>query len=145
MDNLVPKTDKSATYAELLKASHITKHLLKSIDVKNPTLLQKAAIPLILENQNCVLQYSSPAGVKLSYLIPLIHKALEGKKVELDQSEFKYLSVIICATKARCEQVNQVLTHLIESLEGVLESTLALEPTVEAIYDLLGNKNRKDK
>lgn len=79
MEETVLQLEKSTKMSEFLKEHKISKHLRSNINIEFPSVLQANAIPILKEEDSVVLQYTPPAGVKLTYLLPLLTRAIKAK------------------------------------------------------------------
>lgn len=100
--------EKSSSMADFLKEAKVAKGLRKNCQIDYPTVLQKNVIPVLKDKEAgpVIIQYTPPAGIKLTYLLPLLSKSIkEKRKVEksgVAETEVERKVIVIsCASKTR--------------------------------------------
>ena len=79
MDTPTIQLDKSKVMADFLKEQKVSKYLRKNIHIDFPSVLQLNAMPIVKAENNIVIHYTPPAGVKLTYMLPMLTRAVKVK------------------------------------------------------------------
>lgn len=79
MEGPIIQLDKSKPMNEFLKEQKISKYLRKNIRIDFPSVLQLNAMPIIKNESNIVIHYTPPAGIKLTYMLPILTRAIKTK------------------------------------------------------------------
>ncbi|KAK4327881.1 hypothetical protein Pmani_001687 [Petrolisthes manimaculis] len=76
---------------------------------KEPTLIQEKAIPFVLEGKDVLARAKTGSGKTGAFVIPAIHKILEGKRTAVEQS----VQVLILApSRELCKQIKEHIAKL---------------------------------
>ena len=85
MEEQILQLEKSKRMDKFMKECKISKYLRDSVNIDFPSVLQSNVIPLIKDEDNLIIHYTPPAGVKLTYMLPLLTRAIkicyQGKKI----------------------------------------------------------------
>ena len=79
MEGPIIQLDKSRVMKEFLKEQKISKYLRSNIKIDYPSVLQLNAIPIYKDEKNIVIHYTPPAGIKLSYMLPMLSRTVKIK------------------------------------------------------------------
>jgi len=89
---------------------------------KEPTDIQKRAIPLIMEGRDLLARGRTGSGKTGAFLIPIIQKVLDCKRLAAGSSEQCVRALIMTPTKELCRQIQNVLKDLVSSCGRVVRS-----------------------
>ncbi len=66
---------------DFLKEHKVSKYIRNNVNIDYPTVLQKNVIPVIMDKKSgpVIIQYTPPSGIKLTYLFPLLSRAIKDK------------------------------------------------------------------
>ncbi|CAL4173292.1 unnamed protein product, partial [Meganyctiphanes norvegica] len=76
---------------------------------EEPTLIQEKAIPYMLEGKDVLARARTGSGKTGAFVIPAIHKILEGKKLATEQA---VKALILAPSKELCKQITENITQL---------------------------------
>lgn len=79
MEGPIIQLDKSKIMDSFLKEQKVSKYLRKNITIDYPSVLQVNAIPIVKKENNIVIHYTPPAGVKLTYMLPMLTRMIKIK------------------------------------------------------------------
>ena len=79
MEENILQLEKSQAMDAFLKEHKISKYIRKNITIDYPSVLQANVIPVIKQENNVIIQYTPPSGIKLTYLLPLLTMAIKRK------------------------------------------------------------------
>jgi hypothetical protein len=79
MEGPTIQLDKSKIMNDFLKEQKMSKYLRKNIKIDFPSVLQLNAIPIVKSENNIVIHYTPPSGVKLTYMLPMLTRAVKIK------------------------------------------------------------------
>lgn len=91
----------------------------KEISIAEPTPIQRAAIPLILQGKDVIARAKTGSGKTLAYLLPLLQKLLstaDSNRKKLSPSAF-----ILVPSGELCQQVYKEVSSLIDSCKAQLK------------------------
>ena len=80
---------------------------------KEPTDIQKRAIPLIMEGRDLLARGRTGSGKTGAFLIPIIQKVLDCKRLAAGSSEQCVRALIMTPTKELCRQIQNVLKGML--------------------------------
>lgn len=86
MEEQIIQFEKSKRMDDFLKEHKISKYIRQNVGIDFPSVLQFNAIPIIKNEKNVIIHYSPPAGVKLTYLLPMLTRAIKIKAHSLSQT-----------------------------------------------------------
>ena len=116
-----PLIDGIDTFTSLGLSPTIAAHLLTKMELKDPTAIQKAAIPQMLsEESDSFIQSETGSGKTLAYLLPLLQRImtladrqkLEGSVDGLHRDSGLF-AIILAPTRELCKQISIVLERLL--------------------------------
>lgn len=101
--------DLSITFSEFGQRyldRRLTKAITRTLQFEHPTLVQSAAIPLILQGKDVLARAKTGSGKTLAYALPIMQKILEGvERGVLAASPFQ--ACVIVPTRELCVQVSR--------------------------------------
>jgi len=89
---------------------------------KEPTDIQKRAIPLIMEGRDLLARGRTGSGKTGAFVIPIIQKVLDCKRLGTGSGEQCVRALIMTPTKELCRQIQNVLKDLVSSCGRVVRS-----------------------
>lgn len=92
---------------------------LASMQITEPSEVQKAAIPHALAGEDLLIQASTGSGKTLSFLLPV----LEQLELQTSQKHFPRV-LILCPTRELCQQIAGICRKLLANREGIRTSLL---------------------
>lgn len=135
-----PLDDDLANFTKLGLSSILAGHLLKKLDVKNPTAIQRRAIlQLCTKDTDAFLQAQTGSGKTLAYLLPIVQRISEISKQTKTAGlgfnrESGLFSIILAPTRELSKQIS-----------AVLESLLSCYPWIVAGSVIGGEKKKSEK
>ncbi len=96
-----------------LGARTSTHETLLKIGIRVPTPVQTAAIPLLMQGRDCVIQSPTGSGKTLAFLIPMVERLQSHTHGEPR-------ALIVVPTRELATQIGMVLTQLAPRLRSVL-------------------------
>ena len=84
---------------------------------KEPTDIQKRAIPLIMEGRDVLARGRTGSGKTGAFLIPIIQKVLDCKRLAVGSSEQCVRALIMTPTKELCRQIQNVLKGMLNVIK----------------------------
>ena len=84
---------------------------------KEPTDIQKRAIPLIMEGRDVLARGRTGSGKTGAFLIPIIQKVLDCKRLAVGSSEQCVRALIMTPTKELCKQIQNVLKGMLNVIK----------------------------
>ena len=119
-----PLPDGTETFTSLGLSSTVSSHLITKMALRNPTAIQKSAIPQLLEsNGDAFIQSETGSGKTLAYLLPIVEKIIslsrleDGNPSKEDASKLQRQSglfaIIVAPTRELCKQIYVVLERLL--------------------------------
>lgn len=79
MEDQPIQLEKSKDMSAFMKENKIIKFLRKNVNIDYASVLQANGIPIIRDESNVIVHYTSPAGIKLTYMLPLLTRAIKIK------------------------------------------------------------------
>jgi len=116
--------------------------LLKSIALlgwTQPTLIQEKAIPLALDGNDILARARTGSGKTAVFAIPVIHKILEHKKKNANESGTRAL--VLAPSKELCQQLKQHIQQLTSCCLREVRCVDVASGEVEEIRPLINNIN----
>jgi len=127
-----PLSDELATFTSLGISTTLATHLLKKMDLKAPTAIQKAAITqLIQDDSDAFIQAETGSGKTLAYLLPIVQRLMElsanMKKRQADnhvQRSSGLFAIIMAPTRELSKQIATVLEKLLGCAHWLVATTV---------------------
>ncbi|XP_042230644.1 probable ATP-dependent RNA helicase DDX56 [Homarus americanus] len=103
-----------------------------------PTLIQEKAIPYVLEGKDILARARTGSGKTGAFVIPIIHKILEGKRTATEQV---IQGLILAPSKELCKQIKENIAQLTVSCKREVQFVdVSAQVPLEAQRPLLLNK-----
>ncbi|OCL07696.1 DEAD-domain-containing protein [Glonium stellatum] len=126
-----PLTSELDTFTSLGLSTTLASHLLKKMDLKAPTAIQKVAITKLLkEDSDAFIQAETGSGKTLAYLLPIVQRIMElseglkKQKVEdgLDavHRDSGLFAIILAPTRELSKQIALVLESLLRCAHWIV-------------------------
>lgn len=104
-----------------------------------PTAVQRSAIPVLLDNRDCLIGAPTGSGKTLTYLLPLIHHLSQPNKGGRGLK-----AVVVCPTRELATQISEQLDKLCQGkklksyiLTRTSEGAMKQDPQSRKKYDIL--------
>jgi ATP-dependent RNA helicase DDX31/DBP7 len=127
-----PLSDELDTFTSLGISPILASHLLKKMELKAPTAIQKAAITqLVKDDSDAFIQAETGSGKTLAYLLPIVQRLMElssnmkkrkdDKAVERNSGLF---AIIMAPTRELSKQIELVLEKLLGCAHWLVATTV---------------------
>ena len=114
------------TFTDLGLSSILANHLLRKLDIKAPTAIQRKAIQeMCASNADAFIQAETGSGKTLAYLLPMLQRIMElSKRVKDAGEEFGresgLLAIILAPTRELSKQISTVLDSLLSCCHWIV-------------------------
>lgn len=127
-----PLTSELDTFTSLGISTTLAAHLLKKMDLKAPTAIQKAAVSQLLkDDSDAFIQAETGSGKTLAYLLPIVQRLMElsanMKKRKVDDSVSRdsgLFAIILAPTRELSKQIANVLDSLLRCAHWLVATTV---------------------
>lgn len=125
-----PLNDELATFTNLGLSTTIASHLLKKMDIKAPTGIQrKSLLQLCTTDRDAFIQAETGSGKTLAYLLPIVQRISEiSKKMKAEGQDFNRKSglfaLILAPTRELSKQIETVLEGLLSCCHWIVGGTV---------------------
>ncbi|KAL1593247.1 ATP-dependent RNA helicase dbp7 [Paraconiothyrium brasiliense] len=127
-----PLTSELDTFTSLGISPTLAAHLLKKMELKAPTAIQKAAVAqLIKDDSDAFIQAETGSGKTLAYLLPIVQRLMElsanMKKRKVDESVSRdsgLFAIILAPTRELSKQIANVLDNLLRCAHWLVATTV---------------------
>lgn len=143
--------DRETSMLQFLKSLKFVSELNKGVQSLKtyvyPSVLQKQAMPAIKQapTPNIVINYQEMAGIKLTFLLPLLNNLLRSAiENSLSDSPRPLCIVILCHSFLRCQELADLAQDLVQFCGEMLE-VLNLDSADSAECALKLKKSMQDK
>jgi ATP-dependent RNA helicase DDX31/DBP7 len=127
-----PLTSELDTFTSLGISTTLATHLLKKMDLKAPTAIQKAAVSQLLkDDSDAYIQAETGSGKTLAYLLPIVQRLMElsanMKKRKVDDAVHRdsgLFAIILAPTRELSKQIAQVLDNLLRCAHWLVATTV---------------------
>lgn len=127
-----PLSSELDTFTSLGISTTLAAHLLKKMDLKAPTAIQKAAITqLIKDDSDAFIQAQTGSGKTLAYLLPIVQRLMElsanmkkRKDDEAVQRNSGLFAIIMAPTRELSKQIASVLEKLLGCAHWLVATTV---------------------
>ncbi|KAF2645636.1 DEAD-domain-containing protein [Massarina eburnea CBS 473.64] len=127
-----PLTSELDTFTSLGISTSLASHLLKKMDLKAPTAIQKAAISQLLkDDSDAFIQAETGSGKTLAYLLPIVQRLMElsanMKKRKVDDAVSRQsglFAIILAPTRELSKQIATVLDSLLRCAHWLVATTV---------------------
>ena len=107
----------------------LASHLESSLHLSSPTAIQKAAIPLLLqEESDFLVQAETGSGKTLAFLLPILQNLLDFKSRRLDgkmDRKSGLFVLILVPTRELARQIDETLTLLLNRMPWLVHGTVS--------------------
>lgn len=115
------------TFMSLGLSSRLAEHLLKKMEIRAPTSIQKEAITqLIKDDTDAFIQAETGSGKTMAYLLPIVQRianlSSESTKITRDSGLF---AIILAPTRELSKQISVVLEKLLRCVHWLVSSTVS--------------------
>ncbi|CAL1707298.1 unnamed protein product [Somion occarium] len=111
----------SSTFSGLGLDPLITAHLETKLNIKKPTSIQRAALPILLSSsdedtssRDVFIQSQTGSGKTFSFLLPIIQDLLPLSSLSYIDRSIGTLAIIIAPTRELAKQISDVLESLLQ-------------------------------
>jgi ATP-dependent RNA helicase DDX31/DBP7 len=114
------------TFTDLGLSPILANHLLRKLDIKAPTAIQRKAIQeMCASNTDAFIQAETGSGKTLAYLLPVLQRIMElSKRVRDSGEEFGresgLLAIILAPTRELSKQISTVLDGLLSCCHWIV-------------------------
>jgi ATP-dependent RNA helicase DDX52/ROK1 len=129
-------------WSELEKRWDFDSKVLRNLEKggwSEPTAVQKSAMPVLLDNRDCLIGAPTGSGKTLTYLLPLIHHLGQSNR---DGGGLR--AVVVCPTRELATQISEQLDKLGQGkklktyiLTRTSEGAMKQDPQFRKKYDIL--------
>ncbi|KAF2767583.1 DEAD-domain-containing protein [Teratosphaeria nubilosa] len=122
-----PLTDELATFTSMGLSSTLASHLLRKMDIKAPTAIQRKSIEqLCTAHTDAFIQAQTGSGKTLAYLLPIVQRISElsrqmkeaGENFTRDRGLF---AIILAPTRELAKQISTVLESLLSCCHWIVQ------------------------
>lgn len=116
------------TFISLGLSSRVAEHLLKKMEIKAPTSIQKEAVTqLVKDDTDAFIQAETGSGKTLAYLLPIVQRianlSLDGAtKIGRKSGLF---AIILAPTRELSKQISVVLEKLLRAVHWIVSGTVS--------------------
>jgi ATP-dependent RNA helicase DDX31/DBP7 len=127
-----PLSDELDTFTSLGISPILAAHLLKKMELKAPTAIQKAAITqLVKDDSDAFIQAQTGSGKTLAYLLPIVQRLMElsanmkkRKDDDAVQRSSGLFAIIMAPTRELSKQIALVLEKLLGCAHWLVATTV---------------------
>ena len=125
-----PLPEGLSNFTSLGLSAPLATHLLKKLELKNPTAIQRTVVPqLVQEDADAFIQAETGSGKTLAYLLPIIERMMAASdvgsqndsKIHRDSGLF---AIILAPTRELCRQISVVLESLLRCAHWIVAGTI---------------------
>ncbi|KAI9197430.1 P-loop containing nucleoside triphosphate hydrolase protein [Polychytrium aggregatum] len=122
------------TFAALNLNPLLCGHVFARMDVKVPTAIQRAALPVLMDSNehDVVVQAQTGSGKTLTYLLPLIHRMIKAEQEEASGARLNRqigcLAMVLAPTRELAKQIYGVLDSLLKYSASTLSYAAGESP-----------------
>ncbi|CAD6504732.1 BgTH12-07968 [Blumeria graminis f. sp. triticale] len=121
-----PLTAELETFTALGLSSRLASHLFTKLSMKAPTAIQKAAIPIMIKEDNdAFIQAETGSGKTLAYLLPIVQRIIamsdDMHQVHRDSGLF---AIVLAPTRELCKQIATVLEKILRCAPWIVGTTV---------------------
>lgn len=117
LDDRILKVRSEAEFCTKVFVKILFMQAISKLGWLQPTLIQEAAIPLLLEGKDVVVRARTGSGKTAAFALPLIQKILNSK---MNASEQCVSAVILSPSKELCQQTRKALDEMTEKCGKVI-------------------------
>lgn len=115
-----PLAGELETFTSLGLSAHLAEHLLRKMEIKAPTAIQRAAVTQLLkEDSDVFIQSETGSGKTLAYLLPIVQKliALSSDRSVSEggiHRDSGLYAIVLAPTRELSKQISAVLERLLK-------------------------------
>ncbi|EME78789.1 uncharacterized protein MYCFIDRAFT_43609 [Pseudocercospora fijiensis CIRAD86] len=124
------KNDETAKFTSLGLSESLANHLLRKLEIKAPTAIQRKAVKQLCENDtDAFLQAQTGSGKTLAYLLPIVERiSTISKKMKASGQDFSresgLFAIILAPTRELSKQIASVLEGLLSCYHWIVAGTV---------------------
>lgn len=125
-----PLNDDLAKFTSLGLSSALVAHLLKKLEIKAPTAIQKKAVKQLCENDtDAFIQAQTGSGKTLAYLLPIVERIMAISKEMKDSGEnftrsSGLFALVLAPTRELSKQISDVLETVLACCHWIVSGTV---------------------
>lgn len=125
-----PLNDELAKFTSLGLSSALVAHLLKKLEIKAPTAIQRKAVKQLCENDtDAFIQAQTGSGKTLAYLLPIVERIMAISKEMKDSGEnftrnSGLFALILAPTRELSKQISDVLETVLACCHWIVSGTV---------------------
>lgn len=125
-----PLSDELATFTNLGLAPNLASHLLKKMNIKAPTAIQRKSLQQLCSTDNdAFIQAETGSGKTLAYLLPIVQRISEiSRKMKAEGQDFNRKSglfaLVLAPTRELSKQIETVLESLLSCCHWIVGGTV---------------------
>nr|POE72141.1 atp-dependent rna helicase dbp7 [Quercus suber] len=125
-----PLDDELASFTKLGLSNTLAGHMLKKLEIRAPTAIQRKAVQLLCANDtDAFIQAETGSGKTLAYLLPIVHRISDiSKEMKAEGGNFNreagLFAVILAPTRELSKQISTVLEGLLSCFNWIVGGTV---------------------
>ena len=125
-----PLDDELNTFTSLGLSAPLASHLLRKMEIKAPTAIQRQAITqLCREDTDAFIQAQTGSGKTLAYLLPIVERITAiSKKMKANGEDFSrhsgLFAIVLAPTRELSKQISTVLEGILSCCHWIVEGTV---------------------
>ncbi|SMY27603.1 unnamed protein product [Zymoseptoria tritici ST99CH_1A5] len=125
-----PLNDELAKFTSLGLSSSLVAHLLKKLEIKAPTAIQRKAIKQLVDHDtDAFIQAQTGSGKTLAYLLPIVERIMTISKQMKDSGEnfsrhSGLFALILAPTRELSKQISTVLEGVLSCCHWIVAGTV---------------------
>ncbi|CAK3928115.1 ATP-dependent RNA helicase dbp7 [Lecanosticta acicola] len=122
--------NEESKFTSLGLSSNLASHLLRKLEIKAPTAIQRKAVQQLCHNDtDAFIQAQTGSGKTLAYLLPIIERitAISRRMKEAGESFDRHsglFAIILAPTRELSKQISTVLEDLLSCCHWIVSSTV---------------------
>lgn len=119
------------TFTSLGLSDTLAEHLLKKLEIKAPTAIQRAAVKQLLkENSDAFIQAETGSGKTLAYLLPIVQRLMSLTSKPSDAAnnaihrDSGLFAIVLAPTRELSKQISVVLDSLLRCAHWIIAGTV---------------------
>ncbi len=121
-----PLTEEMETFTALGLSTRLAAHLSTKLEMKAPTAIQKATIPIMIKgDDDAFIQAETGSGKTLAYLLPIVERiiAISNKDTQVHRDSGLF-AVVLSPTRELCRQIAGVLEKILRCAPWIVSTTV---------------------
>jgi ATP-dependent RNA helicase DDX31/DBP7 len=125
-----PLNDELAKFTSLGLSSALVAHLLKKLEIKAPTAIQRKAVKQLCENDtDAFIQAQTGSGKTLAYLLPIVERIMSiSKEMKASGENFTrnsgLFALVLAPTRELSKQISDVLETVLACCHWIVSGTV---------------------